>query len=348
MREGYRFCPGRPVEPGVYYKYYREGFHVVLVIDPENDGRITPEQHQAIETQVLGSFYHPQQFLADFPDGFPVYHVEMLTLLTGGEERYVRELCAACRNMWAYRPGAERLLIYENQPGDFFGLRGAIETMISGRTASAGNPASGRWGLHGRIPYVTITLVVINVLTYLIMELAGDTRDAAFIMRYGGLYPPYVSDGRQWWRMLTAGFIHFGAAHLVNNMVILYCMGERLEHAVGHVRLAVIYVLSLLGGNLLSYVMALMTSGYSGYAVSAGASGAVFGLIGGFLWIVLLHRGHLEGISAKRIIFMILLMIYYGFTSGGIDNWGHIGGVLTGFFVTIVLTIFHRRNDQTG
>ena len=335
QREGYRFCEGRPVSPGVYYKYYKEGFHVVLTYDLEENARIGDGAYREMETKILGSFYHPAEFLSDFPDGFPVYHVELLILLVGGEEQYVREICAKCRNVWAYRRQTGQLLIYENQPGDFFGLRRAIETA---------QPEQKR--TYADIPYITVGMILLNVLVYLIMEIAGTTQDAAFVIRHGGLYPPYVMERGEWWRIFTAGFIHFGAAHLVNNMFILYCMGERLERAVGHIRLALIYMASLLGGNLLSYAMACREAAafHAEYAVSAGASGAVFGMIGGLLWVVLLHRGHLEGIRAKRIIFMILLMIYYGFTSGGIDNWGHIGGVVTGFFAAIV---FYHRNSQT-
>ena len=331
-KAGYRFCKGRPAAFGVYYKYDSGVFHVVLVAEPENGDSFTAEEHQEVKMRILERFYRPAEFLAEEFDECPVYHVELLTLLVGGEESYVRNICTKCQNVWAYRPKTGQLLIYENQPGDFFGLRNGI--------ASA---APERRRMPVRIPYLTVALIAVNVLVYLIMELVGNTQDALFIIRYGGLYPPYVSEGHQWWRLLTAGFIHFGAAHLVNNMLILYCMGERLERAVGSVRMAVVYLTSLLGGNLLSFFMARQMPAGTDYAVSAGASGAVYGVIGGFLWIVLRHKGNLEGIRAGRIIFMILLMIYYGFTSGGIDNWGHIGGVITGFFVTIV---FYRRNNQ--
>lgn len=74
-------------------------------------------------------------------------------------------------------------------------------------------------------------------------------------------------------RVITAGFLHFGAVHLVNNMVILYCMGSRLERVTGHLKYFLIYLVSLIGAGLLSYGMMLRTGDY---AVSAGASGAIF------------------------------------------------------------------------
>lgn len=105
-------------------------------------------------------------------------------------------------------------------------------------------------------------------------------------------------------------FIHFGLPHLVNNMVIFCCVGSRLERAAGHFKMFVIYMLSGIGGGLLSYFMML----YSGdYAVSAGASGAVFGTIGGLIWVVIRHRGRFKGLTVKGMILMAVLSLYYGF-----------------------------------
>lgn len=353
VKAGYRFCKGKPEETGIYYKYYQEGFHVVIAIDLEHGYEMTPEQHHIMEERLMGSFYHPEKVLADFPDGFPVYHVETLTLIIGGPSDQMRRLCSQCQNIWAYLPKERRLLIYENQPGDFFGLRQRLEELQNGHEAwstrqkeyDGKNAANGinlswkekiRYGKN--LPYVTLGLMAVNVIVYLVMELAGNTRDGLFVASYGGMYPTFLLYNRQWWRLLTAGFIHFGAAHLVNNMIILYCMGSRLERTVGHLRLFLIYILSLLGGSLLSFGMMCYTGDY---AVSAGASGAIFGIIGGFLWALILHRGHLEGITVRGMIFMIVLMIYYGFSSSGIDNWGHIGGMMTGLLITAIL--YHRK-----
>lgn len=357
MQLGYRFLPSNLNGAGIYYKYYQEGFHVVLTMDMRKGNEITAEQHKAMVERILGSFYHPQSILSDFPDGFPVYHVETLTVFVGEDMELLKGLCAECADTWAYLSLQRRLLIYENQPGDFFGLRQALETLgvyeADGGTADNFKPSGIKarfehwlWVKFGIrvgefIPYVTTGLVLMNVIVYLVMELLGNTQDGMFVAMYGGLYPPLLTEEHQWWRLLTAGFIHFGAAHLVNNMLLLYCMGSRLEHVVGHMRLLVIYLVSLLGGSLLSLNMMIHTNDY---AVSAGASGAVYGVIGGFLWMVILSRGRLQGITAKRLVFMILLMIYYGVISSGIDNWGHIGGLLAGFFITVILC--HRKSQK--
>ncbi len=324
---GYRFLPGRREEIKIYYRYYQEGFHAVVAVDQMHGYCMTPEQKLYMEEWVMSNFYHPQGILSDFPEGFPVYRVEVLTLLIGGAEEQTRALCAAYHNTWAYQPKEGRVLIYENQPGEFYGLRQMLERM---RVTEAPKRFT--------IPYVTIGMIIMNVLVFLVMECFGSTYDAEFIAKYGGMYPTLVSEQHQWWRLFTAGFIHFGVSHLFNNMIILYAIGERLERSIGAVRMFIVYIVSLLGASLCSYGVMLITGDY---AVSAGASGAVYGIIGGFLWLLILHRGHLEGISAKRLVFSIVLMVYYGFSSTGIDNWAHIGGLVSGFLITAIL--YHRK-----
>lgn len=327
---GYRFLQGRREEIGIYYRYMKEGFHAVIAVDQTRGYCMTLEQQQYMEEWVMGHFYHPQEILSDFPQGFPVYHVEVLTLLIGGEEEALRALCASGHNIWGYQPQTGRVIIYENQPGEFYGIRAMLEEIQSVPPKKSKN-----------LPYVTIGLIACNIIVFLAMECFGSTLDAEYVAIYGGMYPTLVRDAHQWWRLLTAGFIHFGASHLLNNMVVLYAFGERVECTVGHIRMLVIYMVSLLGGSICSCAMMLATGDY---AVSAGASGAVFGLIGGFLWLVILHKGQLEGISVKRLISSIALMVYFGFTSAGTDNWAHIGGLLCGFVTTIIL--YHRKRQK--
>lgn len=332
QQQGYRYLEVQPDGAGVFYKYDQEGFHVVLMVDFARGG-MTMEQHGIMENRLMDFFYHPNGRLADFPEGFPVYHVEVLTLLLGGDEETVRRMCAEKRNVWAYRLPERRLVIYENQPGDFFGLRSAIEEL------SAVNSTGFRTE-KPLVPFVTIAITVANVLVYVILEIMGDTEDGFFIASHGGMYPEFITYNHQWWRLFSAMFIHFGLEHLLNNMVIFCCVGSRLERAVGHLRLLVFYLLSGLGGGLLSYIMMVQTGDY---AVAVGASGAVFGTIGALLWAVIWHRGCLEGLTTRGLLLMLALSLYYGFATIGVDNWSHIGGMVTGF---IAAAIFYHGKVQ--
>lgn len=336
--QGYRFYGSQPEHIGIFYKYYQEGFHVVMTISLEEIKLLTPEQHQVMQERVMDLFYHPQGRLADFPEGYPVYHVEVLTLLMGSDMDQMHQLCSVMKNVWGYQVGQGRLLIYENQPGDFWGLKNALENCkgVSNDTMYA------RSGLRLKeLSFTTIAIAVVNVLVYLVLEILGDTQDPFFIASHGGMYPEFIQINHEWWRIFTSMFIHFGLPHLVNNMVIFCCVGSRLERAVGHFKMLAIYLMSGIGGGLLSYFMML---GSGDYAVSAGASGAVFGTIGGLIWVVIRHRGKFEGLTVKGMILMAALSLYYGFSTIGIDNWCHVGGILTGFIVSMIL--YHKNLEN--
>lgn len=181
---------------------------------------------------------------------------------------------------------------------------------------------------------VTYVLIIINVIVYLVMEIIGDTESAQFMMEYGAIYPPYIVEKGQYWRLLTATFLHFGLPHLMNNMVLLGSAGQILENALGKWKFLLLYLLAGIGGSALSFGQ-MMASG--AYGVAAGASGAIFGIIGALAWIVIVHRGRYESLTGKGLALMIGLCLYYGFTAGNVDNWGHIGGLLMGFVVCIIL-----------
>lgn len=183
------------------------------------------------------------------------------------------------------------------------------------------------------VPFVTITFVAINVIVYLLLELLGDTENSDFMIQMGAVWPPYVKEG-EYWRLLTATFMHFGFEHILNNMLVLACAGPILEQGLGHIRYLFLYLFAGVGGSTLSYLQMLQNGENS---VSAGASGAIFGIIGALLWIVIVHKGRYETLTGRGLLFMIVISLYYGMTSGDVDNWAHIGGLLMGFVLAVIL-----------
>ena len=95
-----------------------------------------------------------------------------------------------------------------------------------------------------------------------------------------------------------------------------------------------LYLVAGLGGNVLSIWHSIQIGKYS---VSAGASGAIFGIIGALLYIVIRNRGRVGTLTSKGMLFMIVISLYYGFTSAGIDNYAHIGGLITGVIMAILI-----------
>lgn len=190
---------------------------------------------------------------------------------------------------------------------------------------------------------MTVLLAGANVIVFLILSMQGMTEDAEFMLHHGAMYVPYVAEGGEYYRLFTCMFLHFGFDHLMNNMIVLLIVGWNLELTVGKIRYLVIYIASGLCGNIISAVWGIRIGEY---AVSAGASGAVFGLIGALLYVALRNRGQSGGISGRRLIFMILLMLYYGFSSAGVDNAAHVGGLLSGFFFAVLL--YRKRKRESS
>ena len=180
----------------------------------------------------------------------------------------------------------------------------------------------------------TAALIVINIAVFFFLSLFGDTEDAAFMFQHGAMYEPTVTQGHEFYRIFTSMFLHFGISHLVNNMVLLGALGWNLELEIGKIRLLIIYLISGIGGNLLSLYMEIATETY---AVSAGASGAIFGLMGALFYVVAANRGRLGRLSGRGMLVMVMLSLYFGLTSSGVDNWAHIGGLISGFVMAVIL-----------
>ena len=194
-----------------------------------------------------------------------------------------------------------------------------------------------------RISYVNCTIIAINVIYFLCLEIAGSSENTAFMISKGAMYAPLVLEEGQYYRLLTAVFMHFGINHIMNNMLVLFFLGDNLERALGRVKYLIFYLLCGVGANLIS--MMVNMSEYS-YRVSAGASGAIFGVVGGLLYAVIVNRGQLEDLTTRQLGIIVLLTAYHGFTSQGIDNAAHIGGLLLGVVLGIIFYRKPKRRDD--
>ena len=187
-----------------------------------------------------------------------------------------------------------------------------------------------------------LTIVAINVLVFIVFSIIGNTEDVQFMLAHGACFAPLVEEGEVY-RLFTAMFLHFGVEHLVGNMLLLIFLGDTLERVVGSVRYLIIYLLGGLGGNVLSCCIALYRKNY---AVSAGASGALFAVIGALVYLVLRKRGDVEGISGKRLLLMAALSIAQGFTAAGIDGYAHIGGFLCGMLLSVFVVRCGKKDEK--
>ena len=186
------------------------------------------------------------------------------------------------------------------------------------------------------LPAVTVTIAAANILVWIFLEAAGRTYDSEFMTAWGAAYTPYILENGEWWRLLSCTFLHFGAEHLLNNMFIFVLTGMRLEKFLGKLPFVLLYLFSGFAGSALSFVMELKAGEI---VVSAGASGAVFGVLGGLTAAAVCNHGKVEGLTLKGLFIMLALNLYNGFTTAGVDNWGHIGGFAGGFLLCLIFCL---------
>ena len=181
--------------------------------------------------------------------------------------------------------------------------------------------------------YITGILIAWNVITFLYLEIAGSSQDILFMVQSGAVFAPAIVYEKEYYRLLTAVFMHFGINHIINNMIVLFALGDNLERALGHVKYLFLYLICGVGSNLIS----MLFNGPDSMVVSAGASGAVFGVVGGLVSAVLINKGRLEDLSFKQLAVMVALSLYLGFAEHGVDNTAHVAGLLIGILLGMIL-----------
>jgi membrane associated rhomboid family serine protease len=191
--------------------------------------------------------------------------------------------------------------------------------------------AEGRFGGRpaGDTPYVTYTLIAINVLMFVLQVAAPDAESRLT------LWPPAVAGG-EYYRLITSAFLHYGLAHILFNMWALYVIGPPLERLLGRARYGALYGLSALGGSVLVFLIAPLNT------ATAGASGAVFGLFGATFVVARKLR-----LDVKWVVGLIVLNLAFTFVgplmgSGAISWQGHLGGLFTGGLVSAALVYAPR------
>jgi rhomboid protease GluP len=203
-------------------------------------------------------------------------------------------------------------------------------------------PPQRRLPLPVSRPFLTYILLGSIVVIWLLMELAGGSENPRVLVAFGANYGPLILDG-QVWRLFTSMFLHIGLMHLFFNGYALFIFGMEMERLYGPDRYLLVYMLSGLFGSLASFAS-------RGPAVfSAGASGAIFGIIGMNLAYFLLHRQTFGYFGRQRVMNTLVIIginLVLGFTIPGIDNLAHIGGLLAGFAMGYGLAPRYTLTDE--
>ena len=182
---------------------------------------------------------------------------------------------------------------------------------------------------------VTFGLIAVNVIVFVIETLAGGSTSLPVALRFGAMTVRDLQRG-QWWRLFTSMFVHFGFVHLICNMMSLYYLGEVLEQSMGSSIMSgsqfvfIVYICAGLLGNLLTWAVQQGQRQYN--VVSAGASGAICGLLGvsvAMLMVPVLR----EYMNVQGIIANVVLCLAPGMTNKSINMWAHLGGLIAGFLL---------------
>ncbi|ONI82124.1 rhomboid family intramembrane serine protease [Saccharothrix sp. ALI-22-I] len=190
---------------------------------------------------------------------------------------------------------------------------------------------------------VTPVLIAVNVLMYAITAVQAGSlmrNQVSPLFFEFVMWTGQVAGAGEWWRLVTSGFLHYGPVHLAMNMIALYVLGRDLEPVFGKLRFSAVYLVSMLGGGVAVYLFGGVNT------LVAGASGAVYGLMGAMLVAVL--RLKLNPGSALGVIGLNLVL---SFTLPGISLLGHLGGLVIGAAVTAGLVYApaqKRDNWQTA
>jgi rhomboid protease GluP len=192
----------------------------------------------------------------------------------------------------------------------------------------------------GRAP-VTSVLLIVNLLMFAVswMATASTGQGGGFsilwgmggvpLYRLGSTYPPAIFFGHEWWRLVTAVFLHGGLIHIGFNMMVLMDIGPVVEEVYGAARFLFLYIATGVAGYLLSSVHGLVSLG--GGHPSVGASGAILGLIGLMIAITTKRGGmHMQQLRSRLVSWVVSIFVF-GFLMSAVDNWAHFGGLAAGF-----------------
>ncbi|MGN1400724.1 MAG: rhomboid family intramembrane serine protease [Bacillus sp. (in: firmicutes)] len=186
---------------------------------------------------------------------------------------------------------------------------------------------------------ITKLFLAIQIAVFIIMEFVGSSESTLTLVEFGAKYNPAIVDG-EWWRFLTPVFVHIGLLHLLMNSVALLYIGGEVEKMFGSVRFIFIYLFAGFAGVLGSFIF--------NPAISAGASGAIFGCFGALLYFGLTNPKLFFRTMGTNIIVLVLINLVFGFTFSGIDNAGHIGGLIGGFLASAVVCLPKRFRPSTA
>lgn len=318
-----------------YYLFFQEEnnyINAVQLIDGTNNPQITEED--------LEKMFGPMQWRMQDGSRCEVHHISLL--ITNEPDKYENLLLHNSR-CWIIDAQNKQLIMAQNSIADFYGLKDKLINGIHNPFVYSSQPEENEEKsekkealfsqLFQKDVIINRSIICINILVFLITVFTGN-----LLIDSGAREYQLVLEDGQWYRLFTSMFLHGDGTHIFSNMIWLFFLGDIVEQMVGHYKYLIIYIMAGLGGDVFSMIFEAMNQEF---VSSIGASGAVFGIEGALLWLLIRNNGKIREMTIPKIIFALVCSLYYGFSSTNIDNAAHIGGLLVGFLLAMLL---YRKN----
>lgn len=366
--------------PGIYLFYRAEEKDIMLisVIRTLGGGELSLEQYQHILQQIKDNFRQsdPDEIkLLSLILTANAEEAKVFATITQEDSHWIVDMrnnrliiYETQTNRFAgLQRSIEQILIEETEQEGFGSYQQGGQSLYDNTGAYAGNgsyagsgdaDAMRRYGQGQAVSLstqmnrfkqmpATMALIGINVLIYLFTHFTIFLSAPDAVVEKGALSWYLIKENHEYYRIITSMFLHADWSHLFNNMLVLLFVGGNLERAIGKTKYLCLYFATgiLAGVASISYNMwkeyALASAGNTTYSI--GASGAIFGVVGAVLWIVVINKGRLKEISSTQMILFVILSLYGGVVNSQIDQAAHVGGFLGGVLLSILLYRKQRR-----
>lgn len=185
---------------------------------------------------------------------------------------------------------------------------------------------------------LTIGLILINFIMLFVLEFNGGFYNLDTLIKFGALVPDRVINNKEYYRLFLTATLHSGFTHLLSNSISLYIFGSRVERFYGEKNFFVIYLFSIFTSSIFSIIFT--------NNVSVGASGAIFGTIGALGVMTKVFNNDIEGFDFYSIFIYVIISILLGFEDKNIDNFGHLGGLIGGILISLIICYFMKKDNN--
>lgn len=324
---GYRRLNGCEEGISIMYGMYADVPYAVCVIDCDFLKELTSVYIGSIEERTRKAFAQ-----------YGYNYVKVLKIYITSEVDRIKYVTSGTANRWLVDKKNNRLIVYEDQPEEFLDIRQRLERVLYGEV----KPRSARIKKKSLLTMNNL-LILINIIVFIILAIGGNVYSADYMKSRGAMQAKLVIEQGQVYRLMFAMFMHFGIEHLLGNMIIMFIAGNMLERFVGWFKYTIIYI----GGGLIAFVMScLFYYLIRPQVVAAGASGAIFAIIGALISLALFDRDVRYHLRPINIILLAVYLVGSSLFDTGVDNVAHIVGLISGFAIALIMIIIKNGREK--